>query len=70
MTERAVRPTTFEGHSSGFRRQILVNRATGSPHMTLSVGHLADDGHVDTVLHSFETSLLRLLGQPRDHHAR
>ncbi|MBW4077023.1 MAG: cupin domain-containing protein [Acidobacteria bacterium] len=53
----AYTPSSYEGHSSGFRRQILVNRAIGSPHMTLSVGHLATDGYVATQLHSFEVSI-------------
>ncbi|MEO9181329.1 MAG: cupin domain-containing protein [Acidimicrobiales bacterium] len=34
-----------------------MNRATGSPHMTLSIGHLDTGGHIDAVLHSFEVSL-------------
>ncbi len=55
--ESATTPEAFVGHSSGFRRQVLVNRATGSPHMTLTVDHLSEGGHVDAVLHSFETSL-------------
>jgi mannose-6-phosphate isomerase-like protein (cupin superfamily) len=55
--QSALTPESFDGHSSGYRRQILVNRATGSPHMTLSVNQLAHDGHVDDVLHSFETSI-------------
>jgi mannose-6-phosphate isomerase-like protein (cupin superfamily) len=60
--ESATTPTTFTAHSSGFRRQILVNRATGSPHMTLTVDYLNEGGHVDAVLHSFETSLYVLSG--------
>jgi mannose-6-phosphate isomerase-like protein (cupin superfamily) len=55
--ERAANPETFENHSSSYRRQILVNQATGSPHMTLLVGHLNESGSVDDVLHSFEISL-------------
>jgi mannose-6-phosphate isomerase-like protein (cupin superfamily) len=53
----ATTPDSFEQHSSGYRRQVLVNRATGSPHMTLSAGHLSERGHVEAVLHSFEASL-------------
>lgn len=60
--DSATTPVTFEGHSSGYRRQVLVNRATGSPHMTLTVGHLSQGGHVEAVLHSFETSLYVLSG--------
>jgi mannose-6-phosphate isomerase-like protein (cupin superfamily) len=60
--QTAKSPEHFAGHSSGYRRQVLVNRATGSPHMTLSVNHLAEDGYVDAVLHSFETSFYILSG--------
>jgi mannose-6-phosphate isomerase-like protein (cupin superfamily) len=55
--ERAATPQAFMDHSSGYRRQILVNRANGSPHMTLAVGQLSADGSVDAVLHSFEVSI-------------
>jgi len=55
-------PPTFIGRSSGFREQVLVDRSLGSPHMTLSIGHLDDGGHVDTVLHSFEISLFVFSG--------
>lgn len=54
---KAVAVPTHGGHSTGYRQQILVSQSTGSPHMTLSVGHLAADGRVDPVLHSFEVSL-------------
>jgi len=50
--ESATTPEAFSAHSSGYRRQILVNRATGSPHMTLTVDHLSEGGHVDAVLHA------------------
>jgi mannose-6-phosphate isomerase-like protein (cupin superfamily) len=60
--QTAETPENFAGNSSGYRRQILVNRATGSPHMTLSVNHLADGGSVSAVLHSFETSFYVLSG--------
>jgi len=55
--DKAVLPPSHQGHSSGYRRQVLVSRASGSPHMTLSVGHLDPDGYVEPVLHSFEVSL-------------
>ena len=60
--QTAQTPVHFADNASGYRRQILVNRATGSPHMTLSVNHLAVGGHVDAVLHSFETSFYILSG--------
>ncbi len=53
----ATTPASHAGHSAGYRRQVLVSRETGSPHMTLSVGHLDAGGSVDPVLHSFEVSL-------------
>ena len=58
----AVAPSKFEGHASGYRRQILLDRATGSPHMTLSVGHLESAGYVDATLHSFEFSIFVFSG--------
>jgi mannose-6-phosphate isomerase-like protein (cupin superfamily) len=58
----AQTPESFAGHSTGYRRQVLVTRATGSPHMTLSLNHLGVGGHVDAVLHSFETSFYVMSG--------
>jgi len=58
----AVTPSNFLGHSFGYRRQILINRNTGSPHMTLSVGHLDADGFVEPALHSYEFSMYVLSG--------
>jgi mannose-6-phosphate isomerase-like protein (cupin superfamily) len=52
----------YEGHSRGFRRQVLVTRSTGSPHMTLSVGHLDAEGYIESALHSFEFSVYVLSG--------
>jgi mannose-6-phosphate isomerase-like protein (cupin superfamily) len=54
---KATTPARYEGHSTGFRQQVLVTRATGSPHMTLTIGHLESEGHVETALHSFEFSI-------------
>ena len=53
----AVTPQAFEGHAHGYRQQILVTSATGSAHMTLSIGHLDDGGSIEPVLHSHEMSL-------------
>jgi len=58
----AVTPQAYDGHSSGFRQQILVSRRTGSPHMTLSIGHLGDQGRVDATIHSFEFSIYVFTG--------
>jgi len=54
---RACTPPSFAEHSSGYRQQDLISRETGSPHMSLSIGHLDPDGHVEPVVHSFEISL-------------
>ncbi|HUY42879.1 MAG TPA: cupin domain-containing protein [Acidimicrobiales bacterium] len=59
----ALTPANYEGHSTGFRQQILISRELGSPHMTLSVGHLDTGGHVETQLHSFEVSLYVFSGK-------
>jgi len=59
----AAIPAAYEGHSTGFRQQVLISRELGSPHMTLSVGHLDAGGHVETVLHSFEVSLYVFSGK-------
>ncbi|MDE3030757.1 MAG: cupin domain-containing protein [Acidobacteriota bacterium] len=53
----AAIPPKYAGSSEGYRQQVLISRATGSPHMSLSVGHLAAGGHVEAVVHSFEVSL-------------
>ncbi len=53
----ATTPQKFATSSEGFRQQVLISRATGSPHMSLSMGHLTADGRVDAVVHSFEVSL-------------
>jgi len=59
----ALTPANYEGHSTGFRQQILISRELGSPHMTLSVGHLDTGGLVETQLHSFEVSLYVFSGK-------
>lgn len=75
----AVTPPAFAEHSAGYRRQDLINQDVGSPHMTLTIGHLDNGGHVDPTLHSFEFSIYVLSGElavttlgqttllPRDH---
>ena len=50
-------------HSRGLREAVLVGETTGSTHTGLSLLELAD-GHVDTHLHSFETSFFVLEGEP------
>jgi quercetin dioxygenase-like cupin family protein len=50
-------------HSSGLTRALLVGGHTGSTHTGLTLVELSD-GHVDTHLHSFETSFYVLDGEP------
>lgn len=59
----AETPEVYATHSRGFRRQLLISQEMGSPHMTLSVGHLDVDGHVEAALHSFEFSIYVLSGE-------
>ncbi len=75
----ALTPPAFAEHSVGFRRQVLISQHDGSPHMTLTIGHLDQGGHVAPTLHSFEFSIYVLSGElavttlgqttllPRDH---
>jgi len=51
------------GHSEGLTRMVLVGGATGATHTGLTLVAL-EDGHVDTHLHSFESSFYVLSGEP------
>jgi mannose-6-phosphate isomerase-like protein (cupin superfamily) len=51
------------GRSSGLTSCRLVGGALGSTHMALTLAAL-DDGHVDTHVHSYETSFYVLEGEP------
>jgi quercetin dioxygenase-like cupin family protein len=51
------------GRSSGLTSCRVVGGTLGSTHMALTLVAL-DDGHVDTHLHSYETSLYVLEGEP------
>ena len=51
------------GRSSGLTSCRLVGGTLGSTHMALTLVSLVD-GHVDTHLHSFETSFYVLEGEP------
>jgi mannose-6-phosphate isomerase-like protein (cupin superfamily) len=53
----ATTPAAYAASSTGYTRQTLLDRATGSPHMGLYVGHLTPGGTIDAVVHSFESSL-------------
>jgi quercetin dioxygenase-like cupin family protein len=50
-------------HSRGLTRALLVGAHTGSTHMGLTLVDL-EAGHVDTHLHSFESSFYVLEGEP------
>jgi quercetin dioxygenase-like cupin family protein len=50
-------------HSSGLHRAMLIGGHTGAVHTGLAKIGLVD-GHVDTHVHSFETSFYVLLGEP------
>ncbi len=51
------------GHSSGLARATLIGGHTGSTHTGLTLVELTD-GHVDSHLHSFETTFYVLSGEP------
>ena len=50
-------------HSRGLTRAVLVGDATGSAHTGLVLVEL-EDGHVDTHVHSFESSFYVFSGDP------
>jgi quercetin dioxygenase-like cupin family protein len=51
------------GHSAGLTRAVLIGGHTGATHTGLTIAEL-QDGHVDTHLHSFESSFYILSGEP------
>jgi quercetin dioxygenase-like cupin family protein len=60
--EIALEPALPE-RSRGLTRAVLIGEATGAVHTGLVVVSLAD-GHVDTHVHSFESSFYVLSGEP------
>lgn len=54
----------YVGHSRGFSRASLVDRAAGSVHMGLGLCQLDPGGSLDSHLHSFEESFYVLEGEP------
>lgn len=50
-------PTEFDGRSSGYTRDAVVDEAGGSVQMGYAVARLEPGGHVDTHVHSFEESV-------------
>jgi quercetin dioxygenase-like cupin family protein len=55
---------TLPDRSQGLTRAVLIGAHTGSTHTGLMLVELADAGHVDTHLHSFESSFYVLAGEP------
>lgn len=56
-------PAAFADRSSGFSRQSLVGKSTGSPHMGLFMCHLEPRGRIESVVHSFEVSIYVTTGE-------
>lgn len=50
-------PSEFEGRSSGYTSDAVVDEAGGSVQMGFAVARLEPGGHADTHVHSFEKSL-------------
>ena len=50
--------------SHGLTRAVLIGAHTGSTHTGLMLVEFVDGGHVDTHLHSFESSFYVLSGEP------
>jgi quercetin dioxygenase-like cupin family protein len=51
-------------HSSGLTRAVLIGGQTGATHTGLILVELATGGHVDTHLHSYESSFFVFDGEP------
>ncbi len=62
-SELALGAGRLAGHSEGYRRQVLVDRTTGSPHQEVVIAHLEPGGGVDRHLHAFEKALYVLSGR-------
>ena len=50
-------PAVFGGRSAGYTSAGVVTEASGGVQMGFRVSRLAEDGHVDTHVHSFEESI-------------
>ncbi len=57
-----VTPASHAVSSSGYAQQVLVDRSTGSPHLELRLCVLAEGGHIDAAVHSFEVSVYVFAG--------
>ncbi len=56
-------PEIFAGHSGGFRRQSLVDGATGSVHMGFAVCSLEGGGYIEPHVQSYEEAVFVLEGE-------
>ena len=61
--EDVVLSPALPDHSTGLTRALLIGGHTGATHTGLSLIELAD-GHVDSHVHSFETTFYVLSGEP------
>jgi len=59
----ATMPPHYISSADGYTQQRLIDRSTGSPHMSVSIAHLAQKGHVEPLLHSYEVSLYVFSGR-------
>lgn len=53
----------YAGHSSGYTRRALIDRAAGSPHQEVVVAELEPGGSVDLHAHAFEEAFYVLAGR-------
>ena len=63
LADTGEEPGIFAGHSDGFSRRPIVDRATGSVHQTIVIGELAPGGQVEQHLHAFEEAFYVLSGR-------
>jgi quercetin dioxygenase-like cupin family protein len=54
LSETAGGPGAYEGHSGGYRRRVLFDRAGGSVHQEVVIAEFEPGGSVDRHLHAFE----------------
>ena len=56
-------PVGYEGHARGYTRAALIDHATGSVHMGVSVGRLEAGGSIDACVHAFEKGIYLFEGE-------
>ena len=62
LSETPGAPGAYTGHSEGYVRRVLVDRAAGSVHQEVVIADLEPGGRVDRHLHAFEQALYVLEG--------